>query len=196
MTRTRIGAVVCILGAVLAAVACSDGSDGSSEIQRIEDNVAELLEIEAIVVRALDPFAPAPAPPAAPAGRVAQAPCSEVDQAICPGAVLECPIGADVDIVVTDCVPLPVLPLPGDVEVNGTLTYSPGESWPSGSSDVVVTNSSDGNWSYVTTFDNDVTVQVDVEGLDDGTRAVCTGNLETYAADCDILEPPRGAIVP
>ena len=185
-------AIVCV--AALAVLPSCSSSSGNSTLKGIEQDVSALMEVMATVIGTLDPFAaPTPAAKAATTGIPT---CTDVSEGICNGGggVEECPpVNGDIDVNFLSCV-IDVPAIPGQVpepftiSIDGTLTYSPLEVWPSGTRDLVITTM-DESWSYDVTFDNTPISQVDVLDLIDGTVADCLGNLETFAADCQLIEP-------
>ena len=61
MTCSKWLALVC-LGALLFSPGCSSGSSGNNELNLIEQDLKTLLQIQAFIADALDPFGANPVP--------------------------------------------------------------------------------------------------------------------------------------
>jgi len=185
-------AIMCV--AVLAVLpSCSSSSSGNSTLNGIEQDVSALMEVMATVIGTLDPFAvPAPVAKTSMTGIPT---CTDVSEGICNGggSVEECPpVGGDIDVNFLNCtIDIPAIPgqvpEPFTISIDGTLTYSPLEVWPSGTRDLIITTM-DESWSYDVTFDHSPISQIDVLDLIEGTVADCLGSLETFVADCELIE--------
>jgi hypothetical protein len=186
MGRQTPRPAVAALLLLLAAAGCSSGG-GVSEQTQIEGDVSQLMELMAALVAGLDPFAAAAPAVVSPGGGGS---CTDVSGGNCNagGNVEQCPTGGlDVNVVFNNC--MATLPQVA-ISIDGILTYSPSQDWPSGARDIVATTP-DANWAYDMTFDRTESVQVQAHDLIGGTDANCVGNLVTFAAECEIVETPN-----
>jgi hypothetical protein len=175
---------------LLAAAGCSSGG-GVSEESVIAGDVSALMQLMAGLIAELDPFAaPLTAAASVPGGVPPE--CTDVSDGNCnvSGTVEQCPTGGtDVNVNFLDCVAdLPQVPI--TIAIDGTLTYSPSQEWPSGTRDIIATTETE-DWAYDLTFDRTEIVQVQAHDLIQLTTANCLGNLVTFAAECEIVETPN-----
>jgi hypothetical protein len=192
MAKLKWTALVCLV-AMLGTLGCSSSSSGGGELTQIESQVSGALQVMSLLLDALNPFNPAPPAPAAKSSSTTIVDCTDVSQGYCnvSGTVLECTTtGTAIEVDFDACTGS----LTGqggtvDYEIDGLVTYTPDQDWPSGSTDVVVGSDTTGDWAFDMTFDGTDQVQTDVTD-DQGTQADCVGSLETFAADCELVVLP------
>lgn len=193
MAKLKWMAFVCLV-TMLAAPGCSSSSGGGDdELTQMEAQVSGALQVMSLLLDALNPFNPAPPAPAAKTSSTTIVDCVPVDQGYCNagGAVLECTTAGEAIEVDFAACSGSLTGQQGTVhfEIDGVVTYTPDQDWPAGSTDVVVGSDTTGDWSFDMTFSGTDQVLVDVTD-DEGTQGDCMGSLETYDADCELVEQP------
>jgi hypothetical protein len=141
MAKLKWTALVCLV-AMLGTLGCSSSSSGGGELTQIESQVSGALQVMSLLLDALNPFNPAPPAPAAKSSSTTIVDCTDVSQGYCnvSGTVLECTTtGTAIEVDFDACTGS----LTGqggtvDYEIDGLVTYTPDQDWPSGSTDVVV----------------------------------------------------------
>lgn len=193
MAKSKWIALFCLV-AMLATLGCSSSSGGGdAELKQLEDQVSGALQAMSLLLTALNPFNPAPPAPAPKSNATTIVGCTDVSQGYCNvgGTVQECTtVGTAIEIDFAACSGS----LTGqqgtiDYEIDGLVSYTPAQDWPSGSTDVLIGSDVTGEWAFDMAFDGTDQVQIGVTD-DQGAQADCVGSLVTYDADCEWVVQP------
>jgi hypothetical protein len=168
-------ALIVVLSMV-GLTACSSSSNGPSEQALVEANVEELMSTVVALIQAFEPFPPAPSP--------VLGDCQTVPQSstVCnlSGNIQDCGNGS---FLFANC---SGSGLQGSLEISGSVLFTIGVDWPSGTRNLTVTTGGS-TANYVITFNGTDTALVSYS--DDDSDADCTVDLnEPVTASCTLLE--------
>ena len=176
----RFGSIALLaLALALAGCSSSDSDPTGVQLAQIEAQLAQIMPILATALQDLNPFniPPSPTPELG-------VDCIDMS-ASCPdgGTLMRCPDGDNFDFQFDQCASTIAGIASGLID--GTLTYTPTDEWPSGAIVAEINATQLGNNRYALQLDGTTSALVDVTDLDSGFTASCTTMLvEPFATDC------------